>query len=576
MSSPPSVVTRPDFRPRQREKRPPCAGGCPNDADIRGWVGILAQRHRLGLSHEAACTAAWLRLVERNPLPASLGRICPHPCESACNRRHLEGAVQVHALEQFLGDWALLHELQLPPPLPNPAPARIGVIGAGPGGLSAAYQLARRGHLVTVYDRHERPGGMLRYAIPEYRLPGSVVDAEVRRILALGIRFCGGCVVGVDITLEELRDRHDALFLGIGAQRARRLQIEGVGKADVRPGILYLAAVKAGAAAFCGRRVVVVGGGNTAVDAARTARRAGSDVTVLYRRGPAEMPAFADEVAAMLREGVRLETLAAPIHIEKQDGRVLAVVVQRMQLAAPDATGRRQPLAVPGVTLRIACDAVIAAVAQEVDWRGLDGAGLHAGVNHNGGGGVWAGGDVLGPGTAIRAIAEGRKAAEAIHSHFAEAAVTAEDAGAAVTEDAGAAVTAGEATASAIADEQVVDLDAPEPRSPFSTAAGTYEKEATPALWAADAYGARAILEESARCLSCGLCAGCERCAMYCSAGSFRAVHEPAPGRYYEFDVARCQACGKCVDVCPTGYLEFALTGAPRSRTAGGSNRSIR
>jgi formate dehydrogenase major subunit len=551
-------ATRPDFRPRQREKRPPCASGCPNDADIRGWLGILAQRHRLGLSCEEACAAAWQRLVERNPLPAVLGRICPHPCQSACNRRHLEGSVRVRALEQFLGDWALSHELQLPPPLPNPAPARVGVIGAGPGGLSAAYQLARRGHIVTIYDRHDRPGGMLRYAIPEYRLPERIVDAEIGRILALGIRFCGSCVVGLDVTLEELRDRHDALFLGVGAQRARWLEIEGAGSADVTPGIHYLAAVKAGADAFCGRGVVVIGGGNTAVDAARTARRAGSDVTVLYRRGAAEMPAFTDEVAAMLREGVRLETLAAPLRIEKQDGRVRGIVVQRMQLAAPDATGRKQPLAVPGVTLRIDCDAVIAAVAQEVDWAGLDGAGPNAGVNHAGAGAVWSGGDVLGPGTAVRAIAEGRNAAEAIHSCFA-----------------GAAPAAAAAVPYVLADEQVIDLECPEPRPPTSTTDGTDTEDANP-LWAADGHGTPAILEESARCLSCGLCAGCERCAMYCSAGGFQTVLAPAPGRYYTLNLSHCQACGKCVDVCPTGYLEFATTVAPRSGTAVGSVRSTR
>ena len=207
--------------PAQARKLAPCGQGCASGSDVRQWIGLVAQRAKLSLSNEQAYTRAWRLMAEANPFPATLGRICPHPCETACNRAGKDGAVAINAMERFLGDWALQRRLRLTRIDSASRSASIGVIGSGPAGLSFAYQLVRRGHRVTIYEKRQHAGGMLRYGIPEYRLPKSVLQAEIDRILALGAELRLNVAVGNDVAVDELRKRHELLFLGIGAGRRR-------------------------------------------------------------------------------------------------------------------------------------------------------------------------------------------------------------------------------------------------------------------------------------------------------------------------------------------------------------------
>jgi NADPH-dependent glutamate synthase beta subunit-like oxidoreductase len=213
--------------PLQVEKQAPCQAGCPSGVNIRGWLQTIAQREKTGLSLDQAYRAAWEQIVVCNPLPATTGRICPHPCEDNCNRSEKEGAVSINALERFIGDWALQNELPLPIFDPGPYPESIGVIGAGPAGLSFAYQMAGRGYDVKIYEKSPKPGGMLRYGVPEYRLPTKVLDREIERIVNVGVHLQLNTSIGDASTLEQLRSAHDFLFMGIGAHKSKSMGIQG-------------------------------------------------------------------------------------------------------------------------------------------------------------------------------------------------------------------------------------------------------------------------------------------------------------------------------------------------------------
>ncbi|MDT8436345.1 MAG: FAD-dependent oxidoreductase [Gemmatimonadota bacterium] len=535
----------PAYRPRQARKTAPCQVGCPNCADIREWIGTIAQRGKLGLSREEAFTRAWRTIVAVNPFPSVLGRVCPHPCEAHCNRGDYDEPVAINALERFLGDWAISAGLSFDRFDAEPREEWIGVVGGGPSGLSFAYQMAARGYRVTVYEAAERAGGMLRYGIPDYRLPPSVLDAEIQRILDLGVELEPGCRVGRDVSLEELRKRHDALYLGIGAQMGRGLGVSGEDGPSVWTGTDYLRLVNCGQPVELGARVAVVGGGNTAVDAARTARRAGAEVTILYRRGREEMPAIEHEVEDALEEGVELVLLASPERIERApDGRIAALVARRMRLGAPDDSGRRRPVPIDGSEFRLEVDSVIAAVSQSPDFAGFEfldaGSGWLARDGDGGGDGLLAGGDALGLGIAGNAIVQGRRAAEILHARLR-----------------GLEPPGPEPDARAAIGPDRVKLDSKE-----RVAAARPPRLAVAHRLTADRAEVTAtILEEmfhaeAARCLSCGSCFGCERCAMFCTAGCFSRLEEIAPGSYFTLMLENCQECGKCVEICPCGFLE--------------------
>lgn len=541
---PPAQGSLPRFRPRQVRKDPPCSCGCPNGTDIRGWVAIVAQRRILGLSRDQAYARAWRRLVDVNPFPSVLGRVCPHPCQDGCTRGRKDGALQIRALERFLGDRGLEMGLALPRLDLEPGKESVGVIGSGPAGLSCAYQLARRGYAVTVYEGAARPGGMLRYGIPDYRLPPEILDREIDRILELGVELRTGTAVGEAVSLEEVRERHDVVFLGIGAHAGRWLGIPGEDDPGVWTGTDYLRRANEGSEPVLGGTVAVIGGGNTAVDAARMARRQGAEVVVVYRRGRREMPAFDDEVDEMLAEGVRLELLSQPVAVHRNGSRPAALLVQRMELAEADAGGRRSPRPIEGDLVRLPVDAVIVAVSQQPRWKGLVPLNPSGGWVRVEGRGrllddVWVGGDVRGPGFASLAVAQGRKAAEEIHDRL-------------------------RGRVGDVAEESLpldpggVKIDLYPPRDPVRPASLTAAQAlASPTAEVVETIGEEEFLREVDRCFSCGLCFGCNHCWMFCSSGGFSPLREQGPGAYFALSLDLCESCGKCVDLCPCGYLEF-------------------
>lgn len=543
IQGPPSENGLPRYRPRQFEKQAPCAAGCASGSDVRDWIGIVAQRDRTGLDDDEAYAGAWRKITDANPFPSVLGRICPHPCEVGCNRAQNDGAVAINALERFLGDWAIDRGLELEVIDAAPKAESIGVIGAGPSGLSFAYQMARRGYSVSVYEQRPMAGGMLRYGVPDYRLPPNVLTAEIERIRQLGVEIHTNFAIGIDISIEDLRSAHEILYLGIGAQQPRRLGIRGEDGDGVYSGTDFLGRINEGEVINVGSRVIVVGGGNTAIDAARVARRKGAAVTLVYRRTRTEMPAIAAEVDEALEEGVELELLTAPVEIVRSEGAVIALVAERMRLGKPGSDGRRRPEPLADSLLELAADTVIAAVGQLPDWTAIDGLEPEGGwivtsdlgrIDHA----LWAGGDVRGLDIAGSAIAHGRRAAEQVHAEL-------------------RGIKEQRSDRSAPIDAHSVNFDFKESRPPVQPS----RLATTEAVRIATAELTSTITEdeflaEIDRCFSCGLCMGCQQCWMYCTAMSFTKVLQPQAGRYYTLTLDACEECGKCIEVCPCGYLE--------------------
>ncbi|MDD5306557.1 MAG: FAD-dependent oxidoreductase [Deltaproteobacteria bacterium] len=547
----------------------PCMGACPAGIDIPGFVKHLA----LGEDRAA------LELIKTNmPLPATLGRVCPRPCEEACRRQLVEEPVAICHLKRYAADAGAGDES-----LPKPAKTsgkKVAIVGAGPAGLAASYYLQLLGHKTVIIDAHEAPGGMLRFGIPAYRLPRDVIDREYAVAARLGAEFRFGTRLGKDVSLDDLRRDHDAVFLGLGAQRAQAMRVPGEDSPGVLSGIGFLAAASRDEKTPIGRRVMVVGGGNTAIDAARTSMRLGAkEVTILYRRTRAEMPAWAMEVHEAEVEGVKLEILAAPTKIEKQAGGSLAVTCIRMTLGEPDASGRARPVPQEGSEHVRVVDNVIAAIGQSVDAKAA------AGVEIAGWGGivadertgrtslenVFAGGDcVIGADIAVRAVAAGRRAAIAIDQFLMGKPVVGE-------------VARYNASMGKLADiskkviegrEKAAKARMPE-LEPRSRVAHFKEVET--------GYTAAQIRAEAQRCLECGC-----RDARGCRLRTYAMLFEADPRRFagqkreYErddshpgvvYEAHKCIQCGTCVrmteEIFGTSALGFTFRGfASRVRPA--------
>ncbi len=519
-----------NMRPVARERRAPCSDACPAAVPVPRYLHLLSQG-RLLEAYEA--------FTLRNPFPAVTGRVCPHFCETACNREAYDGPLSIRALERYLGDAA--RGMALPGP-EGETGRRVAVVGSGPAGLSAAYYLRRSGHQVVVYEKRERPGGLLRYGIPEYRLPEVVVDAEVARLEALGVEFRTGVSLGAAMSLADLAARHDAVVVATGAWEGQSLGLPG--ESLLEPGLEYLEQVARGRRALPGRRCAVVGGGNTAMDVARVLRRLGAEVTVLYRRTAVEMPAIAEEAAAAASDGVRFEFLALPRAAAKEGG-ALRLTVERMRLGEPDASGRARPEPT-GDLQDLVFDAVFRAIGERADltpfpdalrekpggWLAVGAGGATADPK------VFVAGDLAtGPATVVAAIARGREAAAAVDARLGGGHALPEWA----REEGSEVVGRGEVNPAYFARQERVAS----PEVPEGERAGGVLGEETATIAAA------AALAEIERCFSCGYCNQCGTCFVFCPDAAIGWEDGPV------FDYDYCKGCGICSVECSGHVLAF-------------------
>jgi NADPH-dependent glutamate synthase beta subunit-like oxidoreductase len=512
-------------RPVYLDLLPPCNAGCPAGENIQAWLAhVQAGRHE----------QAWRELVRDNPLPAIHGRVCYHPCESVCNRADLDSAVSIHGVERFLGDLALERAWRFDPP-PAPSGRRVLVVGGGPSGLSAAYHLARLGHQVEIRDASPEAGGMMRYGIPAYRLPRDVLAGEIERIAALGVRItCGHRVE--DLAAERRDGGFDAVFVAVGAHLSKRVDIPAREAGRIVDAVSFLRSVASGERPVIGRRVAVYGGGNTAMDAARVARRLGADeALIVYRRTRGQMPAHAEEAEDAEREGVRINWLRT---ITAFDGPELTVEVMELDPSGrPQGTGRFETLA---------ADTVILALGQRSESGFLrqvpgveftaDGTVVVSTSLMTGCPGVFAGGDMVpSERTVTVGVGHGKKAARHIDAYLRDS------------------------VAHRPAKHDVVTFDALHPWY-FGDAARRSQPELEPQERVTDftevvgGLDAMQATYEAGRCLSCGNCFECDGCLGACPED---AVIKLGAGHRYRFDYDRCTGCGECYEQCPVHAIEM-------------------
>jgi formate dehydrogenase (NADP+) beta subunit len=512
-------------RPVYLDLLPPCNDACPAGENVQAWLALAqAGRHR----------EAWQALVKDNPLPAVHGRVCYHPCESHCNRAQVDSAVSIHGVERFLGDLATQEGWELPIEAP-PSGKRVLVVGAGPSGLSAAYHLARRGHAVEIHDAGPLPGGMLHFGIPAYRLPRDELMKEVRAIERMGVKFVLEHEVA-DVLAEKEAGGFDAVFLAIGAQLGKRIDLPASDASRLLSAVSLLREAASGAAPKLGRRLVVYGAGNTAMDAARTARRLGvEEPLIVYRSDRSHMRAQAFEADDAIEEGVKIKWLTS---IRSLDGANLTV--EQMEL---DERGRPQPT---GRLETLSADAVVLALGQETDSGFLrkvpgielqaDGTVIVAANMMTGCPGVFAGGDMVPTErTVTAAVGHGKKAALHIHAWLRETEHQA-------------------STKHAVASFELLHL-------PVYSDAQRSQQRALPLAERISGFtevvagwSAQEATYEAQRCWSCGNCFECDQCYAACPE---QAIEKLGPGLRYRYRYDRCTGCAVCFDVCPCHAIEM-------------------
>lgn len=537
------VETSPN-RPVHVEKKPPCRVGCPSENRIRDILTVIAQSEDAGRTYHESYLLAYNYFIENSPFLSVCGRVCPHPCEKECNRQYKDGSVAIHNVERFIGDYAIEHDFPIEKLTQDNFTEKIAVIGSGPAGLSCAFQLARRGYSnITVFEAFSKTGGMLRYGIPDYRLPQDILDKEIARIERLGIKIQCNTIIGKDIPYEKLQEDYDAIFVGIGAHKGRLLMIPNEDAPNVFTGTEFLNRVNSGKMIDVGEKVLVIGGGDTAIDAARISRRLGAEVTIVYRRTRNEMPAIEEEIEGALEEDIKIHFLAAPIEFIKEDDKVVALKCQQMELGEPDSSGRRRPVPIPDAFFTIETTCVISAISQEPEFDGLEQ--LREGKD-------WikvdekfktklpktyAGGDNLDLGLVTIAIYQGKKAAETIHNTFRNITPEPEPEKPIVTKD------------QIVFSYYVEKLRNEALRLPPDERLKSLEKEIT------CTYTEEQLIDETKRCMSCGMCFDCGTCWSLCQD---QVIHKPTQ-RFgtYTFKLELCKGCNKCAEACPCGYIEM-------------------
>jgi 2-oxoacid:acceptor oxidoreductase delta subunit (pyruvate/2-ketoisovalerate family) len=509
-------------RPIYLDRLPPCNHACPAGENIQGWLF-----HAESGDYEAA----WRALTEDNPLPAVMGRVCYHPCESACNRAQLDSAVGINSVERFLGDEAIKRGWRLAPPAAESG-KRVLVVGAGPSGLSAAYHLRRMGHAVEIYEAGPAAGGMMRFGIPKYRLPRDVLDAEVARILELGVILNLNTKV-TNIVEAMIKRGFDAAFLAVGAHIAKRAYIPAGEAAKILDAVQVLRSMEGEEKPLLGRRVVVYGGGNTAIDVARTAKRLGAtEAIIVYRRTRDRMPAHDFEVEEALEEGVMMKWLST---IRQMDEGI--ITVERMVLddkGFPRPTGELETLEADSLVLALGQDVDLSLLHGVPDLEVRDGI-VQVGANMmTGYAGIFAGGDMVpAERTVTVAVGHGKKAARHIDAWLR-----------------GSSYASPEKHELATFDKlnSWYYSDAPKTVRPMLEMARrrTTFEEVTLGLDETNA------LYEARRCLSCGNCFECDNCYGVCPDN---AVIKLGDGRRFQFNYDYCKGCGVCAQECPCGAI---------------------
>ena len=542
-------------RPFYEDKTPPCSAACPVGNDIVAFIRKIT---------EGDLEGSWNVIKEENPFPGVCGRVCFHPCEAKCNRGNYDEAIAIHALERFVADLAS----NLNEKIEKGSGARkgkIAIVGSGPAGLSCAYHLARLQYDVTVFESSSSAGGMLRMGIPSYRLPRDVLDQEISRIVALGVEIRTGIAFGEKLSLDGLRD-YQAIFIASGAHQSRSLQISGEKGKDVLSGLGLLRKINLARKGRLGNRIAIIGGGNTAVDVARSVIRMGKKATILYRRSKEEMPAFEDEIAEAIEEGVKIRHLVNPIRIQQKDS-LKRLECLRMELGEKDETGRRKPVPVPNSNFFIEADSVAIAAGEEIEVSFLPkGAERKEGIvltrkdGSTGIKGIFAGGDLTSnQRTVAHAIGSGKKAALAIDCYL-----KGKD-----SEETIRQILIGEGPSLStfrylhpeerkmnphvVAFEEL-NVDYFEPSKRQKESKGLVKKRIRGFEEVTSTLTEEFAIKEAERCFSCGTCNECENCYVFCPDTSVIKTGEMFS---HQVDYDFCKGCGICLSECPRGAISF-------------------